>query len=73
MTFAAGFFGTIGICVFAAVAFLIVAAWKGDREGRRERLSGLQHDESAAGQSFSLAPDWDPLANLLEDVTPRRD
>ncbi len=73
MTFVAGFFGMIGICVFATVVFLIVAAWRGDREGRRERLSSLQHDESAASQSISLAPEWDPLANLLEDVAPRRD
>ena len=76
MTFAAGIFGTIGICVFATVALLIVAAWREDREGRedrRERLSDLQLDESAAGRSISLAPEWDPLADLLEDVALRRD
>ncbi len=63
MTFAAGFFGMIAICVFATMAFLIVAAW---REDRRERLSGPQHDESTADQRISLAPEWDPLANLIE-------
>ncbi len=66
MTFAAGFFGMIAICAFATMAFLVVAAWREDREDRRERLSGPQHDESTADQSISLAPEWDPLANLLE-------
>ncbi len=66
MTFAVGFFGMIAICVIATMAFLIVAAWREDRENRRERLSGPQHNESAADQRMSLAPEWDPLANLIE-------
>ncbi len=56
----------IAICVIATMAFLIVAAWREDRENRRERLSGPQHDESADDQSMPLAPEWDPLAKLLE-------
>src|SRR5215472_207755 len=70
MTFAAEFLGVVGMCVFATLIFLIVAAWRKDREDRRERLSNC---EGAAGQS-SLAPEeWDPLANLFEDAAPRRD
>ena len=70
MTFAAGFLSVVGICVFGILTFLIVAAWREDRENRRERLS---NGEGAVGQS-SLAPEeWDPLANLFEDAeTPAR-
>jgi hypothetical protein len=64
---AAGFFGTVGICVSATLAFLIVAAW---REDRRERLSKPRR-ESAASQNISLT-EWDPLADLFEDAL-RRD
>ncbi len=68
MTFAAGFFGLFGICIFAALIFLIVAAWRKDRE---ERLSNPGR-ESAAGQNISLVREWDPLAELLEDAARRR-
>ncbi len=68
MTFAAGFFGIVSICVFAALTFLIVAAW---REDRRARLS-KPLSESAAGQNISLV-EWDPLADLFEDAALWRD
>ena len=66
MTFAAGFFGVVGLSVFGALIFLIVAAW---REDRRDRLSNSRH-ESVAGQDVSLPREWDPLADLLEDPAP---
>jgi uncharacterized membrane protein len=37
MTFAAGFFGIVGICVFGSLILLIVAAWREDRAGRSQR------------------------------------
>jgi hypothetical protein len=69
MTFAAGFFG---VCVFATLVFLIVAAWREDREDRRARLSNPR-SEIAPSQSNSLPPEWDPLADMLEDEALRRD
>jgi hypothetical protein len=66
MTFAPGFFGVVGVSVFGALIFLIVAAW---RENREERFSNPRH-ENAAGQNVSLVREWDPVADLLED---RRD
>jgi hypothetical protein len=67
MTFAAGFLSVVGICVFAALAFLIVAAWRNEREDRRERLSNPR-SQIAVGP-----PEWDPLADMLEDEARRRD
>lgn len=69
MTFAADLFG---VCLFATLVFLIVAAWREDREARRERLSNPR-SEIAAVQSNSLPPEWDPLADILEDRALRRD
>jgi hypothetical protein len=67
MTFAAGFFGAVGISAFGALILLIVAAWHKDRE---ERLSNPAR-ESAAGQNISSVREWDPLADLLEDAARR--
>jgi hypothetical protein len=69
MIFAAEFFGIVSILVFGTLIFLIVAAWRKDR---RERLSNPRR-ESAADQNISLARQWDPLADLLEDEALRRD
>jgi len=72
MTSAAEFCGVVSILVVGILVFLIVAAWRGDRENRRERLSNPR-GESAAGQDISLVREWDPLAELLEDAALRRD
>jgi hypothetical protein len=53
MTFAAGLFSAVGISVFGALVFLIVTAWREDREDRRERLSNPR--------AQSAALEWDPL------------
>jgi hypothetical protein len=62
MTFAAGLFGAVGMLVSGALIFLIVTAWREDREDRRERLSDLR--------PHSAPLEWDPLAELLEDAAP---
>ncbi len=62
MTFTAEFFGAVGISVFTALVFLIVAAW---REDRRKRLDSPR-SESAAVQNISLPREWDPVAELFE-------
>jgi hypothetical protein len=54
----------ISISVFGGLIFLIVAAWRKDRE---KRLSNPGR-ESAAVQNISFAREWDPLADLLEDA-----
>jgi len=61
----------LGIFLVGILAFLIVAAWRRDRENRRERLSNPR-GESAAGQNIPLVREWDPLAELLEDAAALR-
>jgi hypothetical protein len=43
MTFAAGFFGAIGICAFATLAFLIIIAWRKDRTRRSQKALEQEH------------------------------
>jgi hypothetical protein len=41
MTFAAAFFGMVGILAFGALAFMVAAAWREDRTRRPQRADAI--------------------------------